>query len=57
MRTVEISAMNLALLLDALDGVPMSDNVRAAFVAVSRDFSESLERQARKNGGRNHEND
>ena len=55
MRTVEISAMNLALLLDALDGVPMSDNVRAAFVAVSRDFTESLERQALKNGGRNHE--
>lgn len=50
MRTVEITAMNLAMLLDAIDGVPMSENVRAAYEIVSREFTESLEKQSKKGG-------
>ena len=42
MRTVEITAMHLAMLLDALDGEKMSENVRAAYEAVSREFSEQI---------------
>ena len=42
MRTVEITAIHLAMLLDALDGEKMSDNVRAAYKAVSREFTEQM---------------
>jgi hypothetical protein len=51
MRTVEITAVHLAMLLDAIDGAPMSANVRVAYEIVSREFTESLEEQS-KNGGR-----
>ena len=48
MRTVEITAVHLAMLLDAIEGAPMSESVRAAYEIVSREFADSLERQ----GGR-----
>lgn len=50
MRTVEITAVNLAMLLDAIDGASMSENVRAAYEIVSREFTESLEKQSKKGG-------
>ena len=42
MRTVEITSINLAMLLDALEGVQMSENLRAAYEIVSREFMEQV---------------